>query len=145
MTKAELEFEVIYSDEDLIELQVKGSNGGYAGQAAMYIGFDEIPNMVKALNKFGSNPEDEYIVELGTFDKYAAGGGALLKFKSSRTGIIIISVKLENDEKRSTGYSGRVEFDIYVEPNAIDIFTPILENIAIFKTGNAILSGLTKR
>ena len=140
---AGLHIEAVYSEDDWLILRIQGSNGGFAGEAEVYVGLEEISNMAKALQGFPSKVGETLIFELGNFDPGYAGGGVLLQFQCGNTGTVSIEAKIENDPKKSTGHFGRVDFTVLVEPAAMDLFLPKLERIGVERRGKAFLCGLT--
>jgi len=137
------QIEAIYSDEDLLQLRIQGSNGAYGGEAEVYVGLDKIPNMARALRGFPSTAGENLVFELGNFDPKYAGGGVLLQFQCGSTGKVSVEATIENDPKKSTGHFGKVQFTVWIEPAAIDLFIPMLEKIGVDRQGKAILCGLT--
>ena len=75
MTKG-LSLEIIWFDEDLIELRRVCSNGRFAGGAEFYGAYDDLPNLGKKLRDFPLSGADRRQVELGTFNpEYRVGSG----------------------------------------------------------------------
>lgn len=76
-----IKFEVIWLDEQIVEVRVTASNGRFAGAADCFCAHDEIPSVAAALRGFPASIEDRREMEIGTFDPGCAGGGAKLVFR----------------------------------------------------------------
>src|SRR3712207_6482776 len=71
---------VIYTDEHLIELRVKASNGVFAGQAEVYADSEVLAEFAAVLRGFPASQNDSREFEIGSFDAAYAGGGAGFRF-----------------------------------------------------------------
>ena len=72
--------EVIWFDQDVVECQVKCSNGRFSGQAEIYVEHDGLFSMAAGLSGFPSSQTDCREFELGTFNPNHADGGIRLHF-----------------------------------------------------------------
>jgi hypothetical protein len=126
-----MEFQLIYYDPDLVEYRFACSNGRFSGQAEAYLGYDEIPDLLKGLEGFPSGSPDCREFELGTFDPKCAGGGLRLRFTQvDSVGHSVVDIELRNDGRRSSaGYPESVVMRMPVLAAAIDSF--VLETAAI--------------
>ena len=143
MKETGFHIQAIYFDDDLLELRVWGSSGRFAGEADIYVGLEDIPNMAKALHGFPSKNDDNIEFKLGNFNPNNAGGGVHLIFQSSVTGKVAVEAIIQHDPRLWNGHLGNVQFTVLVEPAAIDNFVSMLEKLGSIKRGAAILCGLT--
>ena len=77
--KGGIELEVFWSDEDLIQCQVRCSNGRFSGITEIYLSHPDLPRVASALKGFPYNGADLRELELGTFDPAHADGGIRLR------------------------------------------------------------------
>lgn len=154
----ELSFEVIYRDDDLIQVEVKASNGRYAGVTVFYTGaleFIEIGEELQGFPKgigqviekaFGYTrqeliefQEKNHIENIGFYIPPYVN----LKFKcidkSGHTAVDIILVE-ENWTEREEA-KGKVSFEMLFEPASLDIFSVELSTLGKNKKGKATLIG----
>jgi hypothetical protein len=118
-----IEFEVVWSDQDVIELRVRCSNGAFCGDTRMYSGHDALPNTADVLSGFPLNAKDSRTVELGTFDPTMAGGGIHMWFYCvDSVGHAAVLAKLRGDRCKSMGEAQSVCLYLPVEAGAIDAF-----------------------
>jgi hypothetical protein len=68
-------FEVIWFDQDMLELMVSCCNGFFAGTAGIYVTHDHLSDLSDALRGFPSRVGEVRRVELGTFNPNHADGG----------------------------------------------------------------------
>lgn len=119
--------EVIWLDDDLVEVRIAASNGRFAGATDCYCGHDTIPRLAAAARGFPSSSEDRRDLEIGTFDPAYAGGGAKLVLRCiDRTGHAIVDVVVRADPRGVAGLAETAAFSLPVEPAAIDEFVAAL-------------------
>jgi hypothetical protein len=121
-----IKLEVLWFDDDLIELGVSGSNGRFAGTTELYVGHDPLGKLADAFRGFPASRQDRREMELGTFDpKFKfSGGGARFRLRCmDAAGHVILEVQLRTDPGYDkAGQSQAAEFFIPLEPAAIDDF-----------------------
>ena len=118
-----IEFEVVWSDQDVIEHRVRCSNGSFCGDTRMYSGHDDVPNAADVLSGFPLDANDSRTFELGAFDPSTAGGGIHMRFYCvDSVGHAAVLVKLRADGCKSMGEAQSVCFYLPVEAGAIDSF-----------------------
>lgn len=115
---------IIYIDQDLIELKVQASNGHFKGETKLYANHDSLTAFAKAIKGFPSSVDDNREFSLGNFDPKYGGGGAKFAFRFySRTGTTVVEIKLSTDEHASNfDISESAHFVIPIETAAIDQF-----------------------
>jgi hypothetical protein len=140
-----IQLKIIYSDDDLLLVRVRCSNGGFSGETQIYTGLNELEHIAKLLRGFPETINDIREVQLGSFDPKCAGGGVRLRFYCiNSAGRTSVETTIESSPERSTGcFFGMSKFNISFEPAAIDLFLPALEHIGAEKQGVAFLGGLT--
>jgi hypothetical protein len=126
-----IQFEVIWSDQDVIEYRVQCSNGSFSGNVTLYSGHDDLRNAAEVLAGFPSNSKDSRTIELGTFDPRTAGGGIQTGFYCvDSVGHAIVSVKLRADGCSGMGEAQSVCLRIPVEAAAVDSFVSQARSVA---------------
>ncbi len=122
---------IIYTDEHLIELRVKASNGVFAGQAEMYADLGVLAEFAAVLRGFPTSQSDSREFEIGSFDAANAGGGAGFRFFCvDSVSHVSAEVKLRGDPNVKGGVSDSVLLYIPVEAAALDSFVAELELMA---------------
>jgi hypothetical protein len=122
-----IKFTKIWSDEDVIELEIKTSNGSSLFTNTVYISYATLEKTVSELDKFKTQIYGGiYDIEFGTFGPEYANGAfqARLHFAIRNSGKIYISVKAETDfeEFANKKISERVELYLKTEPSLLDNF-----------------------
>lgn len=79
-----IEFEVVWSDQDVIEYQVTCSNRPFRGATKMYLAHDDMAKTAEILSGFPSHVKDARDIELGAFKPNIAGGRHLHEFPLRR-------------------------------------------------------------
>ena len=121
--KSGIEFEIVWFDQDVVELRVNSSNGRFSGQAKLYLGRGRLSETADRLQGFPSNSTDSRDFELGTFNPNHAGGGVQMHFYClDMAGHAAVDVKLRSDACKTVGEVGSVALRIPVEAAAIDSF-----------------------
>jgi hypothetical protein len=118
-----LNFEVIWSDQDVIEVVFRCSNGHFSGRAEIYLSHRAFSELADVLRGFPSTGTDSREVELGTFNSSHADGGVKMKFRcSDALGHAVVEVKLRGDGSEALGELESVALRIPIEPAAVDSF-----------------------
>ncbi|WP_439585890.1 hypothetical protein [Dyadobacter bucti] len=137
---SQLELEVIWKDEDLIELRVQASNGRYFGTTQVYDTTESLMGLAKSLNEFwdGHTP---IVYEAGTKGGRAFWGMNIYLIEPS--GLIGVEVILE-EHGNDTGISqvkrrNCVKLEIQIYMAAIDRFRTELLALAQNEEGVASL------
>lgn len=122
-----IKFEVIWTDDDVVEVRVHASNGRFAGTADCYGGHDAISRLADAVRGFPTSSDDRRELEIGTFDPAFAGGGARLVLRCvDAVGHAVADVTVRADP-RGNGWPDQIaSFSVPVESAAIDDFVEAL-------------------
>jgi hypothetical protein len=117
-----LNFEVIWSDEDMIEVVLTCSNEHFSGRAEIYLSHRALSELADVLRGFPSSGTDSREVELGTFDSGHADGGVKMKFRcSDALGHAVVEIKLRGESEGLSELES-VALRIPIEPAAVDSF-----------------------
>jgi hypothetical protein len=128
-----------YHDVDILELQVSAWNGCFGGATRLYVGREELGNIVEMMKGFPLDPRDEREVILGAFGAQFAGGAARLRFYcKDSAGHAVIEVHLEGD-CFGRAVTESVRMNASIEPASIDSFLPELNLIGKQLSGSAAL------
>jgi hypothetical protein len=118
-----IQFEVVWFDQDVLECQLRCSNGRFSGVAEIYLSHDDLPKMAAALNGFPASAADSRNLELGTFAPNHADGGVRMNFYcKDSVGHAAVDVKLRGDACSALGEVESVSLRIPLEAAAIDSF-----------------------
>jgi hypothetical protein len=118
-----IEFEIMWFDNNIIELRVGGSNGRFTGSVDLFVGHDSLEMVTGVLRGFPETAEDCREFILGTFDPELAGGGARFHWHcTDAVGRVAVDVTLRTDPRYLSNRSETAEFVVFVEPAAIDEF-----------------------
>ncbi len=121
--KGGIQFEVVWFDQDVLECQLRCSNGYFSGVAEVYLRHDDLPNMAAALKGFPTHATDYRNIELGTFDPKCAGGGVRMYFYcTDSVGHAAVDVKLRGDACIALGEIESVALRIPIEAASVDYF-----------------------
>jgi len=138
--KIGVQISIIYTDEHLIELRVKASNGVFAGQAEVYADSEVLAEFAGVLRGFPTGQSDSREFEIGSFDAAYAGGGAGFRFYClDSVGHAAAEVRLRSDPKVGGGAGDVIVLHIPVEVAAIDSFVVQLERMAVMVGQAALL------
>lgn len=137
-----LEIKIIYVDDILIELKIKGSNEFFQGETMVYTNTDLLSKFANDLKDYPKNKKCIFF-ELGKENSNSSYFSVNF-YPADSLSHIGTKIVLESE----TGYriedKNKIQFEIIVEPNAIDNFRKAIYHIAKYETGSAILVGITK-
>ena len=118
-----IHLEVIWFDQDVIEIVLSCSNGRFSGQAEIYLSHDDLLELASGLRGFPQSVSDSRDFELGTFNPSHADGGVRVKFSCpDSTGRAVIEMRLRGDACQGLGELESVALRIPIEPAGIDSF-----------------------
>lgn len=136
--KTGVQISIIYTDEHLVELRIRASNGVFAGQADVYADSEVLAEFAGVLRGFPAGQSDSR--EFGSFDVAYAGGGAGFRFYCvDSVGHAAAEVRLRSDPQAGGGVSNAVVLHIPVEAAALDSFVMQLEQMAAAVVQAALL------
>lgn len=138
MTERGIVMELVWLDEDILEIRIAGSNGLFSGEARVYSGRDAFTKLADFARGFPGRPDERRLIELGTFDPGFAGGGARLGLRClDRAGHVNLDVLLATQVEDNRHQ--RAEFHLEVEPAALDAFAAAVSALPIAKGASAHL------
>jgi hypothetical protein len=134
--------EIVWFDQDVVECQVRCSNGRFSGVAEIYLSHDDLPKMAAALKGFPNGPSDVRDLELGTFNPKHAGVRLRCYCRDS-AGHAVMEVKLRGDASKGLGEPESVALLFPVEAAAIDSFLTQVRSMDTEQIGSAALLAMT--
>lgn len=141
--KSYLQLKIIYVDEELIELEIKGSDTCFSGTTDVYADIKLIKPFADQLIDFPKNQKLIFF-ELGDKDsKYSYF--SISFYPAHSLSHIGVQIQMVTEAGSRTKNQCKIQFEIVVEPNAIDEFRKALNQIALKKSGTAILYGNDNR
>ncbi len=135
-----IEFEVVWSDQDVIQCQVVCSNGPFRGATKIYLAHDDLPKTAEILDGFPSNIKDSRDVQLGAPESRMAGGGIAMSFRCvDSVGHAVVLVRLRADGCKGPNEPESVCLYIPVEAGSVDSFVIKARSIDDTKGAKAYL------
>jgi hypothetical protein len=134
-----LQFQVIYYDQDLIEVRVSAWNGSFGGSANIYFGMGELEQIAAGLRSFPINPADRRDIQIGDSLSHL-GGGSMRFYCVDGAGHAHLELKI-NSRRNNVGVVESVAMSLALEAAALDVFVEELHNLGVAKQGVARLSG----
>jgi hypothetical protein len=139
-----IQFEVIYADNDLMQIRVSAWNGAFGGAADVYAGIGQIEEFAGKLKGFPNGFSDTREVILGAFGPQSAGGAVnMLFYCADRACHAYVDSKIESGPD-STGKVQFVTCSLPVEAAAVDSFVEELFRLGVDRAGQAYLRGNMK-
>lgn len=134
-----VEFQINWSDNDVLQLRVAAWNGLFGGVAEIYEGIGDLQAAATQLRGFPNSPADEREVAFGSLDRKYAGGGIDMHFHCV-DGAGHAYVEITIDSNCETG--GTIEtvvMTVAIEAGAVDVFVEELALLELKQTGTAHL------
>ncbi len=130
--------EALDTDADYLHIQIRASNGRFAGYAEIYAGNDELSEFAARIEGFPANLEERRSYQFGSPDEKTAGGYCTLTLACfDRTGHVLVDVFV-NSKLRVAPESARFSFK--TEAASIDQFVLQLHRVEIHRVGSARLA-----
>lgn len=133
--------EIIWKDEDMIEVKAQASNGRYCGVTIVYTTKAALKQMGEKLKGFPENTEDKYEYSAGNKDSYAL---LSMKFYTiDKAGHTATQICMEDNV--STEYrpeeKNKIQLEMQFEPAQLQIFVDQLLVMAKEENGSSELKG----
>lgn len=140
---AKLTLESIWEDSDLFEVKVKASNGTFSGQVTCYTNREMISDLASSLEGFPLNVGQKITFTTGESSKSSFFS---LHFNCiDGSGHTVVRVKIAHILTMTNRAQQKyvAEFDLNIEPSAIDTFSRSLSSLAKAQIGQikAVLDG----
>ena len=136
-----LTVEVTSFDDYVVEFRVCASNGNFSGSAHVYATQNTAAEIAKKFAGFPTSRTDVRSIELGTFDKALAGGGARLQLSTlDELGHCRLLITLRADPRFGPASGGNAEFSVVFEPASLDRFLSSLAGFGSELGGKAHLA-----
>lgn len=131
-----LELVAIWEDEDLFEVRVSASNGKFAGETCCYTLREEIAGLGGLLTGFPKGPAETF-----QFTSADAANSHFTLQGCCRDALGHLSVRIKLVERWFS--ASQVEFELKVEPAAVDRFASALMHLSTAGVGevSAVLLG----
>lgn len=115
-------FELLWKDEDVLQVRIRASNGNFSGMADTYVPIGGLAAAASQLEGFPRDPADRRHVQFGVFGPEYAGGAVKMRFYcKGGAGSAHVETEIESDQ-----YGSRppetARFFSRVEANAVDLF-----------------------
>ena len=131
----ELQVQIVYADEHLLEVELFAANRRFAGSVNFYTALDELDGFAKRIEGFPNSPQDERRLKFSGPDTSAASEATVtLHFHCvDRAGRGCVSVAIQGEES--------AQFSILIDAAEIDDFVRELRRIQRNRSGKAVLAG----
>jgi hypothetical protein len=157
----EISFTIIYSDEDLLQVGIKASNGRFSGTTTFFASSDgndfvdfskklcQFPIEVgQTVNQNFGLVQKEFIKEKREhFDIKSELSHVELNFRylNRNTYPVVDIILLEEDWAAREEARGKVSLEMPFVPDALDLFIQELQTMGVKKAGSATLIGIRDR
>jgi hypothetical protein len=121
-----LTFEVVWSDEHLVELRVHADNGRFAATAECYEAVDCLASLADAMRGFPRSREDRRELTIGATDPAWPGHVRLTLRCIDGSGHCVADVDVHATDGLVRHAPARAAFSVPIEPAAVDAFVAAL-------------------
>ena len=136
-----IEIKIVYTDDSLIQIVAKASNGRFAGEAEIYEDFGALKALANEVSGFPRNTVDVRTFELGSLDRESTYPAMRMHFRCvDSAGHTIVEMQVRADSAFDSPY-GFASFAFPVEANAIDSFERELREMRKTEGARAHLRG----
>lgn len=138
-----LKLEVVWKDDDMIELQVSVNNGRYSGITEV---FDQKEELLEFANKLIGFPRPNEVLlhSAGEQNSYAYFELKLYQIDPSGKVGALITIEENVPTEYREFEKDKLRLELIIEPNSIDNFQKQLTRLAKTEEGSAELIGIEK-
>ena len=138
-----LELEIIWFDDDMLELRVSASNGRFSGQSTFYASLDEPMKFANHISGFPKSTGDVREYEFGGADLQGYGGAKIRMSCKDGSGHLDIKVSISSTLFSDVQELETTSLHFATVPSEIDSFVDDLRKIQIRVGDNAKLQAAT--
>ena len=143
--QASIEFQLIWHDNDVLNLRVSAWNGSFGGVADIYEAIGALETAASNLRGFPKSPSDKREVIFGNFHRNCAAGGIALRFHCvDGAGHAFVEATIDANYETG-GTIQNVVLAMPVEAAAVDEFVRELRQLEVEHSGSATLKGPQER
>lgn len=138
-----LTIEIIWFDDDMVELRLAASSANFSGKTTCYASLDAPADFAERIEGFPRNASDTRGYEFGQANLSGYGGAIINLRCKDATGHLLAKISLYSTptDRRSDPESAVVQLD--VTPATIDAFVEELRKMRVHVGHRAILRGVT--
>jgi hypothetical protein len=130
--------EVIWLDEDMLEIRVRASNARFGGQVEVYTSLDFAAELARDLRGFPNGERDVREWLVGKVDPPSGAGGLRLAFRcSDAAGHLVVDVALDSGSQLEP--RGTASFAFGSEPAVLDRFVDALARMPVERSAAVFL------
>jgi hypothetical protein len=133
------EFQLLWHDDDVLNLSVKAWNGAFGGAADVYEAIGNLQKAAEELRGFPTDPSDTREITFGNFDRKFAAGGVRMRFHCvDGAGHAYVDATIDSNYLTG-GTIQTAVLAVPVEAAAVDKFLQELEQLEKARAGSAHL------
>jgi len=139
----QLELEIVFEDEHLIEVRARVTCRGWTGNATAYAGHADLEDFAGRLRQFSATLQGSAALELGK--KNGIGFIGLNFYEIDTAGHVVCAISLATQTATDSRAEEmwRLALEMQTEPGLIDAFADQLERLGKTRSGKAVLCGVT--
>lgn len=134
-----LRLEIIWKDDDMVELQAFASNGRYSGTTEIYTTSEHLLELANSIQGFPKRVEDAVEFRAGETDSYAFLSLRFYCIDGAGHTAVLVSMEENVPNDFRPAEKDRVCLELEYEPGCIDQFQKDIFQMALNKTGFALL------
>ncbi len=134
----ELIIKVVDPDYDYLGIEIRASNGQFAGSARIYAGLDQLTAFADHISGSPTHPRDERMYQFGDPNRSVAGGYVALRFHCLDL-LGHAAVQIEFQDKDGSCGPERANLSFRIEAAGIDQFAEMLRELEKGHSGEAVL------
>jgi hypothetical protein len=141
-TKEFLKLKVIWTDDDMLELQVTAFNGHFLGTTEVYDTDERLSQFADSLIGFPKTTDSTLTHEAGERDSYSFFSMKFYTIDSAGHLGVQVSIESNVPTKFRPEEKDKLTMELKTEPSCVDTFIKSLVTLVKNRDGEAILNGV---
>ena len=137
-----LSFQVVWQDDDMVEIDVQVSNGEFSGRAQVYTSYDVINKLAKELTGFPKSSNDKTEFTAGERDSLSFLSIRFYSFDAAGHTALHASMESNVPTEYRPEMKSKLQVEMQFEANQIDAFANRLLTMVKAQDGCAVLEGI---
>ncbi|ACM19357.1 hypothetical protein Geob_0995 [Geotalea daltonii FRC-32] len=137
-----ISLEIIWQDDDLIEIQASSSSGKFFGVTEVYTNYEDLDALANALVGFPHSVDERVEFNAGAKDGYSFVSISFYCFSNSGHTAALVDLEANIAQNQRKNEKHKVTMEVQFEAQAIDSFQKQISSLIRNKAGKALLSGI---
>ncbi|RDH82829.1 MAG: hypothetical protein DIZ80_11190 [endosymbiont of Galathealinum brachiosum] len=138
-----ISLDIIWQDQDLVEILIKSSNGKFYGETEVYTNYSELSDLALSLMGFPKSVSENIYYSAGEKNSYSFASIYFYCFSVTGHTAALVNIEANIASNQRKEEKHEIKMEVQFEALAIDKFQNQVVNMVKNKYGKATLNGVS--